>query len=119
MYSLAEKSLVLGSEVLDALKACKQMLCERFEKLNLQIVLFGSQARGQADAFSDVDLLIIADNDLTASEKRAIHDLLYEISLEYDVVISSIITTRRQWESPVTQLLGLYRNIAEEGIRVA
>jgi predicted nucleotidyltransferase len=119
MYSLSDKIQTLDRCVLNAVRACKELLCDGRQDFEVEVVLYGSQARGDARPESDMDLLVIADHSLTPVQKKAIHDALYEISLEHDVVISTIITTRQQWESPVTKLLPLYRNVVNEGIRVA
>ncbi len=120
MYSLDEKVETLDSRVLKAVRACQRMLRgSDILSSEVEAVLYGSQARGDANPSSDVDLLVIVDDSVNTEHKKALHDSLYEISLKYDVVISSIIIARRQWESPVTKLLPLYKNIASEGIRVA
>ena len=85
----------------------------------MEVVLYGSQARGNAAPDSDLDLLIIVDESMCSAPKGTIHDTLYEISLQYDVVLSIIITTRQQWESSLTKSLPLYQDIMQEGIRVA
>ncbi len=84
-----------------------------------EIILYGSHARGQAQAESDVDLLVLLDEEVLAETKRHIHDLLYDIALAEDVVISSIIVSNRKWNLPLSQATPLYQIIQKEGIKVA
>ena len=116
MYCLSEKHSTLNSRIVNLVQACKNRIGAEFEA---EIVLYGSQARAEAMPDSDLDLLVIANDSVTSTQKREIHDAIYEIGLEYDIVISLIITSRQQWESPVTKLLPLYKSITQEGIRVA
>ena len=55
----------------------EQILAKLTERLNLQrVILFGSHARGIPDPESDIDLLIVTDNDLmpeTYEEAMAIY----------------------------------------------
>ena len=84
-----------------------------------QIILYGSQARGQVQPESDVDLLVLLGDEAPAATKRHIHDLLYDVALAEDVVISSIIKSRHKWNLPISQATPLYQIIEKEGIKVA
>ena len=84
-----------------------------------QIILYGSQARGQAQPESDVDLLVLLDGEVPTATKKHIHDLLYDIALAEDVVISSMIKSYRKWNLPISQATPLYQAIQKEGIKVA
>jgi len=117
MHNLAEKGELLEPRVKRILLACCDAVRARYPATG--IVLYGSQARGQADPESDVDLLILLDEDVTAAKKRTIRDALYEIGLAEDFVISAIIRNYDTWNSPISQATGLYRIIHQEGIQVA
>jgi len=116
MYKLAEKEGILVPHTKQALAACCNAIRANFPAA--EIILYGSQARGQAGPESDMDLLILLDEDVTPPKKRIIHDKFYEIALAEDLVISAIVRSHNMWNSPISQATLLYRVIQQEGIRV-
>jgi len=54
-----------------------------------RIYLFGSQARGQADEGSDIDLLLVVpDSDLPRHRREALsYDLLWGLTVPVDVIV--------------------------------
>jgi predicted nucleotidyltransferase len=81
-----------------------------------EIILYGSRARKEEKAFSDWDILIIIDDNLTENQKIAIHDKLFEIELKTGKIINSIIHTKREWTNPLMQATPFYHNVTKEGI---
>ncbi len=81
-----------------------------------EIILFGSRARGDSKNDSDWDLLILLSKKADEQLKEKIRDELFEIELETDEVISSIIQSRKDWTNQ--QVTPLYQNIKQEGIKV-
>jgi predicted nucleotidyltransferase len=117
MHNLAEKEEVLESHVKRALVACRDAILA--EHLTAGVVLYGSHARGQAGHESDMDLLILLNEDVTARKKRLIHDKIYEIGLREDLAISAIVRSYDAWNSPISQATPFYNAIQREGIKVA
>jgi predicted nucleotidyltransferase len=81
-----------------------------------EVILFGSRARGTHRKDSDWDFLILVDQEeLTSEEKDELRDVLYDLELKLEEVISTIIHTKKDWEN--MSITPLYRIIEEEGLR--
>jgi predicted nucleotidyltransferase len=83
-----------------------------------ELVLFGSRSRGKGDEFSDLDVLIILDTKIDRMLHEMITDISYPLELEFNVVFGKIIESRADWDSPISRITPLHRNIDREGVRV-
>jgi uncharacterized protein len=83
---------------------------------NAEIILFGSRARGDASEFSDWDILILVEQAADKKLTGQIRDTLYEIELENDEVLSSIVRSKSDWYSSHYSALPLKHNVESEGI---
>ncbi len=81
-----------------------------------KIVLFGSQARGDATPESDIDILIVLKNPFNYSqESDKISILIADLCLEYNVLISCAFTTDEQLNHHNN---AFFRNIHQEGLAI-
>jgi len=80
-----------------------------------RIVLFGSRARGDADAFSDMDLIVVIDGDVGEGLHDAVSDCAWEAGFGDGIVVVPIVLTKNEWElgSFRSSLLG--RAVTQEG----
>jgi len=83
-----------------------------------EIILFGSRSRGEENADSDWDILIIVDKDISEREKIAINNKIFDVEITTGAVINAIIHTRSEWSSPLRQAMPFYTNVMNEGIFV-
>ena len=90
-------------------------LHERYPDRIRQTTLFGSKARGDSRAWSDIDILVIVDDEDWRFQ-HAISDVASDLSLEYDVLIGPRVIGEERWARMEQDESSLYRNIAAEGI---
>lgn len=84
-----------------------------------KVILYGSQARGDARPDSDIDLLILLPDSYKGKEfvqkKFQISDRLYDLSLDNGIDISPLITVKSVFLARKTPFTV---NIANEGIEL-
>ena len=84
-----------------------------------EVILFGSHARGQAGEESDWDILILIDRPKESrSEEEKYRDEMFNMELEIGEPISTFVYSKSDWESRFVHT-PLYRNIKNEGVKIA
>jgi len=83
-----------------------------------EVILYGSRSRDDYRDYSDWDFLILLDGKVDTKRTDAIRNALYEIELNTDQIISSIVRSRQEWNSPKYSVVPLRRNVETEGIRI-
>ncbi|MCT7950228.1 nucleotidyltransferase domain-containing protein [Ancylothrix sp. C2] len=93
---------------------CKNILKNHYGDKLAGVILYGSFARHQARADSDIDLLVLLKQPFDYfKELRMIVDILYIVQLESDYLISAKPASIDEFENGAIQL---YRNAKEEGV---
>ena len=102
----------MNQVIFDEIQALKRQLLPT-EK----VILFGSQARGDAREDSDWDLLLVLDkekSDFREDRSKYAYPFV-ELGLKYDTFISAKIRTKKEWEAN----LSLFKfNVEQEGIEI-
>ena len=80
-----------------------------------QIILYGSRARETAKEDSDWDVLILLDEPVTNEKKRILRNLLYDLELQFNQIISPVIQSLIWWNNPLIKTTPFFENITKEG----
>jgi len=100
---------------LAAINECSRRLLQPLGNQVAGLWLFGSKARRDFDADSDLDLLIIVDGADSEIRDR-IHLLAARVSYEYDVLINTHILSRERWAELSHYQGTLWREVQRDGV---
>lgn len=104
----------MSGMVKNLLQKLKSGLEAIYRKRLRGLYLYGSYARGEEDRESDVDVLVVLDQfDHYAAEVDRTGDLCATLSLKYDVSISRVFVSERDWKERETPFL---ENVREEAV---
>lgn len=95
-------------------------IAQLFPQNNIETILFGSYARGDADLGSDIDVLFLVDEsrqNISSLNWKA-GNLAAEFLLDYGVVVSPIVENREYFNANL-RLFPFYRSIDSEGVRIS
>ncbi len=81
----------------------------------VQIVLYGSTARGTAQPDSDIDIALFVNRRLTASQEYQLSSLIVDLNLKYDKVFS-VVDIDQQTYLKWRHVAPFYQNVDREGI---
>lgn len=104
------------------LKSLKQDLIQLYGDRLVHLTLFGSQARGDQEPESDIDVLVVLRSQSAyrtesrvnvGEEIKRTGKIVADLSLNYDVVITCVFMDDLQYQTRNNALL---RNIRKEGV---
>ena len=88
------------------------------EAPDAKVILYGSEARGDSQPNSDIDLLILMNKEkVTLEDEEKITYPIYLLELKTGVLISSLIVPQKTWENRPFKT-PFYINVMNDGIEI-
>ncbi|WP_017295188.1 nucleotidyltransferase domain-containing protein [Geminocystis herdmanii] len=79
-----------------------------------QLILFGSQARGDAREYSDIDILVVLKGDVNCVEEiKNNSDFISSLCLEYDAVVNCFYVSENRLNNEDNLFI---KNVKQDGI---
>lgn len=78
-------------------------------------VAFGSYARGEADGFSDLDLVVVVETDLPFLDRA---ELLSEVVNALPMGVDLLVYTPEEFERGMERRRGIFDALAREGVTI-
>jgi predicted nucleotidyltransferase len=94
--------------------AAARLLTARFPVV--RVLLFGSKASGRDHPESDIDLLVLTSRRLSWRERDAITDALFDVEMEFEVVLSTLVLSEEEWEHGPYKILPIHDEVERHGV---
>src|SRR3989339_1913999 len=107
-------ALTTGYADVELLQKCKEAIEDVVS--DAEVVLYGSRARGDANEYSDYDILVLTDKPVNMALKEKLIESLLPMELDSGKVLTIITYNRQQWDTPLYRAMPLHKNIDREGI---
>lgn len=97
-------------------KKLKEYLQALYQDNLERVILFGSEARGEAEIDSDVDILIVLKKQFVYfDEIKKISGFISELCLDYELYLSCCFATSEKWHDSAS---GFYSNVRKDGVEI-
>jgi predicted nucleotidyltransferase len=105
----------LSSQERQAIQEFMQRVERAFPRQVDQMILFGSKARRNSSLDSDINILLVTDNE-DWRFCHAISDIAADVSLYCDVLLEPHVIERARWERMQHERFVLYETVQDEGV---
>lgn len=112
MRTLADISLELTDRL--AVEKAAGILRGRFPVT--RVVLYGSKARGDDVAGSDIDLLVLTRRPVSYHEKEEMTEAVYPLELDLGAAISMLIMHEGKWDNGLCRVMSIHSEIERDGV---
>ena len=98
------------------LDSFKRLLLKRL-KLH-RLILFGSRARGDADPYSDMDVVVVLDGASHEEATDYVSNCAWEAGFKHGIVVVPVVFSRDEWENGPERHSLLIQAVSTEGVNV-
>ena len=109
------KAVELKPKDSEALRDFVRELHSRLGEKLIEAKLFGSKARGEDTAESDIDVLVVV-SEVSVEIEDCVLDMAFDLNMKHEVYISPRVVDRAILNDPVWKITPFLRNISKEGI---
>ena len=102
------------AEDVELLGRCKKAITQVVP--DAEVILYGSRARGDAEEYSDYDILVVVNGQADMVLEDKIRDNMFPIELETYKVLTFFVYNKQQWNTPLYRAMPLHKNIDRDGV---
>jgi predicted nucleotidyltransferase len=96
------------------LKQCKKAI--RQVVPDADVILYGSRARGDADEYSDYDILILVNGSADIALDTKFVERIFPLELDSGAVLTLMTYSRQQWDTPLYRAMPFHKNVDRDGV---
>lgn len=106
------------------MNSTEEMILSKFKESLLKglqifnIILFGSRARGDASAFSDMDVIVVVSGDCDDKARDYISECAWEAGYQHGIVVVPVVFTKDEWENGPQRFSLLAQAVEREGLAI-
>ena len=106
------------AQIADTVRQLHDDLTALFPGESMDVIVYGSYARGEAEPGSDLDVMILVDASRETIAKREwdVSGVASDLSLSCGVMVSPLVENRVFFQS-LLPILPFFQNVTKEGVR--